>query len=88
VTAELAEKFKKYHNENPHIYDAFEKFSLIAASRRKHFAGITVINRIRWDTMMSGNDDFKVNNNYAAYYARLFEKNHPKHNGFFRKRTV
>ena len=88
MTAELQEKFKVYHDENPHIYEAFEKYARLAASRRKNFAAITIINRIRWDTMLEGNDEFKVNNNYAAYYGRLFEEQNPQYAGFFRKRTV
>jgi len=88
MTIELKEKFINYHADNPQIYEAFERYAHLASSRRNHFAAITIINRIRWDTMISGDDDFKVNNNYAAYYGRLYEENHPEKKDFFRKRTV
>ena len=88
MTVALQEQFKIYHAENPQIYEAFEKYALIAAGRRKHFAALTIIHRIRWDSMISGNDEFKVNNNYAAYYGRLFEEIHPRQKDFFNKRTV
>ena len=88
MTEKLREKFNEYHQANPHLYEAFEKYAKIAASHRSHFAAITIINRIRWDTMLKGNDEYKINNNYAAYYGRLFEEKNPEHEGLFRKRTV
>jgi hypothetical protein len=88
MTDNLITAFKKYHSENPDIYRMFVKFSLQAAERRKNFSAKAVFERIRWETMVSGNDQFKINNNYTAYYARMFEHNYPKHEGFFRKRTI
>jgi hypothetical protein len=38
--------------------------------------------------MISGNDQFKVNNNYSADYARLFEKDFPQYAGIFMKRLM
>ena len=80
------EQFKKYHKENPHIYHMFIRYALEAAKHREHFSAKAIIELLRWETMVSGNDQFKINNNYAPYYARMFEHNFPQHEGFFRKR--
>jgi len=83
------EDFNKYHFDNPEIYQAFEKFTFEAIrSGRTHFSSEMVINRLRWYTQIEArNDQFKINNNYKAFYSRLFEDLHPEHKGFFNKRT-
>jgi len=82
--------FINYHKENPEIYEAFKTFSLQAiSSGRKYFSAEMVVNRIRWYTQVeSKNDVFKINNNYKAFYSRMFEKEFPQHKGFFRKRRA
>jgi hypothetical protein len=55
----------------------------------RHLGALTVLHRIRWETGTATTDpDFKINNNHAAYYARLFMADHPTHRGFFRTRRV
>lgn len=88
MTTALKEKFEIYDQANPEVYDKFKEASLIAAEHRLNFAAITIINQIRWESMISGNDDFKINNNYSAYYARKFMDDHKEHSGLFRTRTV
>lgn len=81
--------FQIYHRENPQIYEEFKRFSLQIANRnRKKFGAQAVIERMRWESFVVGNDDFKVNNNYSAYYSRLFMKDFPEFEGFFRTRTA
>lgn len=79
--------FEVYHRENPAVYVLFKRFSFEAIEKgRKHFSAEAVINRIRWETLISGNDDFKINNNYKAFYSRLFMKDFPQYSGFFELR--
>jgi len=79
--------FLEYDFDNPHIWDKFEEFALLAASRRKHFGVGAVMERIRWYTEIEANrDDYKVNNNWRAFYARKFALKYPEHAGFFRCR--
>ena len=85
----MVEEFKAFHRENPHIYELFKKFTLQSISRgREHFSARTVLHRIRWytDVETVSPDGFKVNNNWSAFYARLFERDFPEHIGFFRNR--
>ena len=52
----------------------------------KHFGANALFEVLRWQTGVSGNDKFKINSNYIAYYARAFESKYPEHKGFFRLR--
>jgi hypothetical protein len=80
------DSFCQYHSENPQIYAEFEKTALKAVKYRSRFGAKAIFEIIRWNTMVSGNDGFKVNNNYTSFYARLFELKHPQHAGLFSKR--
>ena len=86
---ELQAEFDRYHQENPKVYEAFKRltFQLINAGR-ENFSASAVVERIRWGVSIGeyGPDDFKINNNYRAFYARLFHVEHPQHDGFFRTR--
>ncbi len=88
MSQEIIDKFKIYHAENPQVWEKFEEMALKSARKRVHFGSRAILELIRWFTAVEGNDGFKVNNNYAAYYARLFEHRHPEHKGYFRKRSI
>lgn len=83
----MKKSFKKYHEESPQIYAEFKRLSLQLINRGyKHIGAKQIFEVIRWQTMISGNDGFKVNNTYTSDYARLFENDHPIYAGIFRKR--
>lgn len=87
----LEASFWRFHRENPEVYGLFDKFTRQSIDAgRKQFAVSIVIERIRWATMVEtkGGGDFKINNNYRAYYARLWMRNNPEHAGFFRTRET
>jgi len=75
--------FKKYHNENPHMWEKFEELALKAARYRTHFSARTIIHIIRWDTMLTGSGDYKISDHASTYYARLFIDKYPQHENFF-----
>lgn len=81
------EEFNLYHQENPSIYEAFEKFTFQAIKAgRKYFSARAVIERIRWFSQVEDNSvTFKISDHPMPFYARLFEKNYPQYKGFFRK---
>ena len=88
MTIELKQQFQEYHLKNPLIYEAFESMAKQMAARRTRFGAKALMEIIRWNTMLNGGDEFKVNNNYTAYYSRMFEQNNPNYAGLFAKRTV
>lgn len=80
-------KFCEYHNQNPHVYKEFEKITLHTIAKGfKNYSAKGIFEVIRWQTGVTSNDIFKVNNNYTPFYARMFEDSHPEHKDFFRKR--
>lgn len=80
-------KFPQYHMDNLHIYEAFKNYTyeLIRAGRTYSGAN-AIIERMRWDSYIRGNDAYKINNSYAPLYSRMFENEHPAYKDFFRKR--
>lgn len=76
-----------YDEQNPEIWEFFQKFSLQMINRGYSRIGSKMIfERIRWETMIIGKGIFKVNNNYTPYYARKFERLYPHFEGIFAKR--
>jgi len=89
-TNRFASEAEKFINQQPEVWDLFVGFTLEAiASGRKHFGAKAIWERLRWETdIVAGYDDYKMNNNYHAYFAIRFEKQFPKYKGFFRHRKV
>ena len=87
----LEAEFKKFHADNPKVYELFKQFALqaIAAGRKKLSVSL-IIERIRWECVIAttSNDEFKINNNHRAYYARKFMQDFPKHAGLFSTRVT
>jgi hypothetical protein len=76
----------KWHKLNPHVYDLFKQFTFEAVDKgHERFSHWLVMNRIRWETSIDTvGDEFKIRNDYIAYYARLFMCEFPQHNQLFR----
>ena len=87
--SEAGRRFNEYHTKNPQVFKMFRRFAEEArASGLKHFGAKAVIERVRWETAISGSGSFKVNNNYTSRYARLLEIVDPSFKGFFRNREL
>ena len=81
--------FTEYHEQNPQIYEAFKKFAFDLINKgRKHYGARGIIELIRFHSVIAGNDGFKINNNYGAHYARLFMRDFPQHDNFFKCRQM
>lgn len=79
--------FKQYHNECPQIYVEFKRLAFQLINRGYVRLGAKqIFEVIRWQTMVSGNDQYKLNNNFTSDYARMFELDHPIYVGYFTKR--
>lgn len=83
--SELKAKWWRWHKENPHVYDLFKRFSLQAINKgHKRLSAWLIVNRIRWETSIeTTGSDFKISNDFIAFYARLFMHEHPEYVGFF-----
>lgn len=88
---EIAQQCADYHAKHPEVWDMFVDFTLQMVRRGFHNYSIKAIfERIRWEKDAGGDGEtqFKINNNYAPYYARRFMKMYPAHDGFFRTRKL
>lgn len=90
VECTLRERFERYDRENPKIYA-----ELVRIARRWKEAGRThcsadfLCHILRWETGLRGNDEFKINNDYAARYARKMISEYPEEfDGFFELRRL
>lgn len=86
----LCVKFWDVHATSPQIWAAFCRLTLEAISYgRKAFGARMVLERVRWYIAVERQGvDFKVNNDWPAFYARLFERDYPEHEGIFEKRAA
>jgi hypothetical protein len=84
------QRWLEWHRQNPHVYRLFKEFTFQAISRgHKRLSAWLVVNRIRWETSVETlGGDFKISNNFIAYYARLFMEEFPLHRGFFRTKPL
>jgi len=86
---EMRQQCANFHKANPEVWDHFVLFTNQIIS--KGFANYSVkaiFERIRWelDSKSTGESQFKINNNFSAFYGRRFMKMYPQHAGFFRTR--
>ena len=80
------EYFNEYHKNHPEIYDLFVKFTNMATQRKKYYSAKAIFHRIRWETMISGEGDYKIDDGWISHYARKFMDDFPQHRGFFQTR--
>lgn len=87
---ELQAAFEAYDAKHPDIWRMFCIFTLDRIQRGfRHYGAKSILERVRWESEASrirSEAEFKVNNNYASFYARRFHERYPKWDGFFRLR--
>jgi hypothetical protein len=67
-------RFERFHAENPSVYTTLVRLAREWVKRTgRHQIGIGALyERARWEIALATNDpDFRINNNFRAYYARL-----------------
>jgi len=82
--------FEKFDKKNPHVWELFVKFAFQSINKGfSHYGAKTIFEAIRYhcDITTIGSE-FKLNNNYTAYYARKFHKAFPLYGNFFETRTT
>lgn len=80
-------EFLEYHKTNPHLYDAFKAVAFDAIRMGfKSYGANGIFEIIRWKRAERGEGEFKINNNYAPLFARLFANEYPQYSSFFKFR--
>lgn len=84
----LEQRFAAFHEANPHVYAHLRRLAL-DARRRGRQVGIKMLYEVlRWQyAMQTSGDDFKLNNSYTSFYARLLMEQEPELAGYFETRT-
>ena len=84
----ISEQFQRFHDANPHVYT-----TLVVMARRMKAHGRArvgmkaLFERLRWQWFeQTRGDDYKLNNNYTAHYARLIMRQESDLVGFFETR--
>lgn len=87
-----AEKFEQFHKLNPQVALSLENMAQDLIRRGRKRVGIKMLLEVlRWNYQMKTDDpnsDFKINNNYAPYYARLLIERHPTWADVFELRMI
>jgi len=86
---QMKESCEAFHKEHPEVWDLFCKFAFEMIDRGfNNYSSKAIFERIRWEKDVGGDGvtQFKLGNNYPAFYARAFMKKYPEHAGFFRLR--
>ena len=83
------QRFEAFHRANPHIFRALLSMTIYAIRDGwTHGSMNLFFERLRWLwAVETKGDDYKLNNNFRAYYARLIMAYEPRARGFFRVRT-
>lgn len=89
--AQIFERFKEFHNQNPRVWNLFQRFAFeVIKAGYAHYSADAIFHRIRWHVHIETvGDTVKLNDHYTSYYARLFAVAYPAHAELFqhRKRT-
>jgi len=87
---QLKEQFKEYDEKYPDIWREFVEIAFELIGRGYQNGGAkAIIEIMRWERGKIGGDgeqDFKMNAMFTAFYARKFHGWYPRHDGFFRTR--
>lgn len=84
------ECFRIWIKQNMAVWHAFKaKAMQMKMTGRKKYSAKTIVEIIRWDFDLNNpGDEFKINNDFAAYLARALVDKFPEFEGFFEFRTI
>jgi len=83
------ERFRDFHRANPQVFKLFREFAISAYERghRSRFGARMLGERIRWYTSVETSDQqYKINDHYWPYYARLLALSDLRFAEFFENR--
>lgn len=85
----LAEQFKAFHNANPGVYQALRRLALEAVENKWRRGSISLLyERLRWlYAVQTQGSQYKLNNNWRAFYARMLMDNEEQLSDWFDVRT-
>lgn len=88
VPPETWDRFIAYHRANPDVWHWFEVYALRAATSGRKLGAKAIAERVRWETEMVHNEEFRMCNSYISYYARIFAAKYPEFRDYFEFRNI
>lgn len=86
---QILQQLAKYHKSNPEVFDLFCQMTLKAiASGRRKFSAHMIVMGIRWNSFVKTDSEFKINNLFFPYFARMFMLRYPEHQDIFSLRRT
>jgi hypothetical protein len=84
------QEWLEWHTANPMVWKMFEQFAFQAVKMNKSkISHWLIINRIRWETsIMTTGNDFKISNDYIAFYARHWKETYPQYSNLFNTKRM
>ena len=74
-----AAQFGAYDAENPQVWRAFERIAYEMCARgRKRIGAKAIAERIRWESGVRGEGEYKINDHWTAFYVRKFQDIYPR----------
>jgi hypothetical protein len=87
--SEAEQRFMEFHAANPHVYDELLRICRFVRGRGVERWGIAAcFERLRWLSQFEvrGDDPYRLNNSYRAWYSRLLNSE-PGLEGLFEVRS-
>jgi len=85
------ERFNAFHLQHPEVYKAIcDKSRILKRRGVNHYGIFALLNVVRYHSDVSANKSspWRLNNNFAPYYARLIMRQEADLQGFFELRTM
>jgi hypothetical protein len=81
---------KEFDSKNPHVFPELERICAEVRDAGVKRCGFEmIIGQFRWRSMMrTSGDQYKINQNFAAYYSRKMMRVHPEWAGMFNTRQL
>ena len=81
------ERFVAFNAANPHVYETLRKMALAAKRAGRQRGGVkAMLEVLRWSSITTRGEDWKINNDFAPFYSRLLKRNNPELVDFFADR--
>lgn len=85
----IAEQFAIFHDINPHVYDNLVRMARDLVARGHQRVGVGMLFEVlRWSSMRTDSEAWKLNNNYRSHYARLIMATEDDLAGVFETREL
>ena len=87
---EMRDQCQRFHNEHPEVWELFVHFTQTMIRKGyPNYSVNAIFERIRWEKDEGGDgvNQFKLNNNYRAFYARRFMRMYPQYDGFLERES-